>query len=89
MFYKRGNLKHFSKFTDSKIHRFARFTRFKKQFRMNASCVDKKQPSGGVLSKDVPTNFAKFTDLCRTLFNKVAGWKPETARSSLWRCSIK
>ena len=40
---------------------------------MTASCVDKKRPSGGVLSKDVLKNFAKFTDkhLCRSLFNKV------------------
>ena len=41
-----------------------------------------KQSSGGVLSKDVLTNFAKFTEkrFCRNLFfNKVAGWKPETA----------
>ena len=52
----------------------------------------KKQPSGGFLSKDVLKNFAKFTDkyLCRSLlFNKVAGWKPETVKSSHWKCSIK
>ena len=52
----------------------------------------KKQPSRGVLSKDVLKNFAKFTDkhLCLSLFfNKVAGWKPETVRSSYWRRSIK
>ena len=39
----------------------------------------KKQPSGGVLSKDVLKNFAKFTEkhLWRSLlFNKVADWKP-------------
>ena len=43
------------------------------------------------LSKDVLKNFAKFTDkhLCRSLlFNKVAGWKPETVRGSHWRCSV-
>ena len=42
------------------------------------------------LSKDVLKNFTKFTDkhLCQSLpFNKVAGWKPETVRSSYWRCS--
>ena len=36
--------------------------------------------------------FAKFTEkhLCRSLFfNKVAGWKPETLRSSHWRRSVK
>ena len=43
------------------------------------------------LSKDVLKNFAKFTDkhLCRSLlFNKVAGWKPETVRGSHWRSSV-
>ena len=48
----------------------------------------KKQSSGGVLSKDVLKNFAKFTEkhLCGNLiFNKVAGWKPETVRNSQWR----
>ena len=52
----------------------------------------KKQSSGGVLSKRVLKNFAKFTDkhLCRSLlFNKVAGWKPETVRSRQWRYSVK
>ena len=37
-------------------------------------------------------NLAKFTakHLFRSLFlNKVAGWKPETFRSSHWRCSVK
>ena len=37
-------------------------------------------------------NLAKFTakHLFRSLFlNKVAGWKPETFRSSYWRCSVK
>ena len=52
----------------------------------------KKQLSRDVLSKDVLKNFAKFTEklLYRNLFfNKVAGWKPETVRSSHWRCSVK
>ena len=43
-------------------------------------------------SKDVLKDFAKFTDkhLCPSLFfNKVAGWKAETVRSSYWRCSVK
>ena len=50
----------------------------------------KKQSSGGVLSKN-----AKFCKICRktslpeSLFNNVVGWKPETVRSSHWRCSIK
>ena len=37
---------------------------------MTASFVEKKQSSGGVLSKDVLKNCTKFTDLCRSLFNK-------------------
>ena len=44
-----------------------------------------KQSPWGVLSKDVLKNFAKFTGkhLCWSLlFNKVAGWEPETVRSS-------
>ena len=52
----------------------------------------KKQSSRGVLSKDVLKNFAKVTDkyLCLILFfNRVPGWKPETARSSYWRCSVE
>ena len=52
----------------------------------------KKQSFGGVLTKDVLKHFAKFTDkrLCPSLFfNKAAGWKPETIRSSHWRCSVK
>ena len=52
----------------------------------------KKQSSGSVLSKIVLKNSAKFTQkhLCRRLFfNNVAGWKPETVRSSHWRCSVK
>ena len=42
--------------------------------------------------KDVVRNFAKFTEkhFCRSLFfNRVAGWKPETFRSSHCRCSVK
>ena len=42
-------------------------------------------------SDDVLKNFVKFThkQLCQILFfNKVAGWKPETVRSSYWRCSV-
>ena len=48
MFYKRGDLKNFSKFTDK----------------------HKKQPSGGVLSRDALKKFANFTDkhLCPSLF---------------------
>ena len=45
----------------------------------------KKQSSGGVLTKDVLKNFAKLTEkhLCPSLFfNKAAGCKPETVRSS-------
>ena len=52
----------------------------------------KKQPSGGVLSRDVLKKFANFTDkyLCPSLFfNEVEGWKSETVRSSHWRCSVK
>ena len=51
----------------------------------------KKLSSGGVLSKDVLKNFAKFIEkyLCRSFFcNKVADWKP-AVRSSHWRCSVK
>ena len=51
-----------------------------------------KQSSAGVLSKDVLTNFAKFTEkhLCRSNFKKkVVRWKPATVRSSYWRCSVK
>ena len=54
----------------------------------------KEQSSGGVLSEEkmLLKNFAKFTEkrLCRSLFSdKVASWKPETVRSSHWRCSVK
>ena len=52
----------------------------------------KKESSRGVLSKDILKHFAKLTDkhLCLSLFfNKVAGWTPETVRSSYWRCSVK
>ena len=51
-----------------------------------------KQSSRGVLSKDVVKNFGKFAEkrICWSLlFSKVAGWKPETVRSSHWRCSVK
>ena len=43
--------------------------------------------SGGVLSKDVHKSFAKFTE--KHLYKKIAGWKPETVRSSHWGCSVK
>ena len=52
----------------------------------------KKQSSRGVLSKDVLKNCAKFTEesFCQSLFfNKVAGWKPETVRSSQQTCSVE
>ena len=52
----------------------------------------KKQSTRGVLTKDILKNVAKFTEkhLCPSLFfNKVAGLKPETVRSSHWRCSVK
>ena len=42
--------------------------------------------------KKIYKNFAKFTEkyICQNLFfNKVAGWKPETVRSSQWICSVK
>ena len=51
----------------------------------------KNQSFGSVLSKNVLRNFAKFKEkhLCRnSFFNKVAGLKPETFRSSHWRCSV-
>ena len=54
-----------------------------------------KQSSGGwcsVKRKDVLKNFTKFTakHLFRSHFlPKVAGWKPETFRSSHCRCSVK
>ena len=54
--------------------------------------VLKNTKSSPVKRKYVPKNFAKFTEkhLFRSrLFNKVAGWKPETFRSSHWRCSVK
>ena len=54
----------------------------------------KKQPSGGVLPKEKMflKILEKFTgkNPCQSLsFNKVAGWKPETFRSSHWGCSVK
>ena len=42
--------------------------------------------------KDVFKIFAKLKvkNRCQSLFiNKVAGWKPETVRSSHWRYSVK
>ena len=52
----------------------------------------KTQSTGGVLTKDVLKSFAKFTDkhvFPSLFFIKAAGWKPETVRSSHWRCSVK
>ena len=52
----------------------------------------KKQSTGGVLSKHVLKILSKFTKKhpCQSLFfNKVAGWKPKTVRSSHCRCSVK
>ena len=49
----------------------------------------KKQLSGGFLSKDVLKKFAKFTEKTSLPFNKVGSRKPETVRSSHWRCSVK
>ena len=49
----------------------------------------KKQSSGGALTKDFLTNFAKFTEkyIFGILFsNKIAGWNPKTVRSSHWKC---
>ena len=45
-----------------------------------------------VKRKDVTKNLTHLTakHLFRSLFfNKVGGWKPETFRSSHWRCSVK
>ena len=42
--------------------------------------------------KDILKNFSKFAEKhrCRCpLFNRVAGWKPETVRSNHWRCFVK
>ena len=42
--------------------------------------------------KDLLKNFANFTEkhLFRSLlFSEATDWKPETFRSSLWRCSVK
>ena len=50
----------------------------------------KKQSSGDVLSKDVLEKILAEKHLSRSLFfNKDAGWKPKTVRSSHWRCSVK
>ena len=39
-------------------------------------------------NEDALKIFAKFIEkhLCLIIFNKTAGWKPETVRSSHWRC---
>ena len=48
----------------------------------------KKQSSGGALSKNTRKIHKKH--ISRSLFfNKVTRWKPETVRSSHWRCSLK
>ena len=50
--------------------------------------LNKEAVSEGVLSKDVLKCFAEFTEkrLCWSLFfDKPAGWKPLTVRSSHWR----
>ena len=42
--------------------------------------------------KNTLKNFVKLTEkpLCRGLFfHRATGWKPETVRSSYWRCSVK
>ena len=42
--------------------------------------------------KNTIKNFVKLTEkhLCRGLFfHRATGWKPETVRSSYWRCSVK
>ena len=65
---------------------------YKRDDLKNFSKFTDKQVYGGDLSKDLLKNFAKFTGkhLCRSLFfNKVAGWKPKSVRSSHLRCSVK
>ena len=68
---------------------------YKRSVLKNSKFTDKhkKQSSWGVLSKkDVLKYFAKFTEkhFCRSLFfSKVAGWTPQTFRSSHWICSVK
>ena len=54
----------------------------------------KKQSSGGVLSKGkmflkILQNSQENVFFRSFFFNKVAGWKRETFRSSHWRCSVK
>ena len=52
----------------------------------------KEQSPGGGLSKNVLKILqdSHKKDLCWSLiFNKVAGWKPSTSRSSCWRQSVK
>ena len=51
-----------------------------------------KQPSAGILSRDVLKYFGIFTEkvIFRSFsFNKVVGWKSETVRSSYLRFSVK
>ena len=70
---------------------------YKRSVLKNSKFTDKhkKQTSiwrCSVKRKDILKNFAKFTEkhFCRSvLFDKVAGWKPETFRSSHWRCFVK
>ena len=65
---------------------------YKRGYLKHLTDKHKKQSSGGVLSRDILKNFAKFTDkhfYPSLFFNKVAGWNPETVRSSHWRCSVK
>ena len=54
----------------------------------------KKQPSGVALSKEkmflkILQNSQKKHLFRSLFFKKIAGWKPETFRSSHWRCSLK
>ena len=52
----------------------------------------KKQSTRGVLRNNVLKNFAIFTDkhLSQSVFfNKATVWKPETVRSSQWRCFVE
>ena len=76
--YKRSALKNVSQFTDK----------------------HKRQPSGGALSKEKMflkiqpkwqqnSLFQNSQSQQSLFFNKVAGWKPGTFRSSHWRCSVK
>ena len=69
---------------------------YKRSVLRNSKFTDKikKQSSGGVLSKEkmslkILQNSQKKHFSRSLFFNKVAGWKPETFRSSHWRCSAK